>query len=223
MDSLSGDVENVVSNSRWCWREIQSGGNLVAIILNYVHCYFELIIVIVTFVSESFGASLRWSGPGREWGAGTRRNMHLTIEPCARTLIWKWRLRFHIKRISTVCSGNELNTDCWIRDSKGVLIRSKAHIAAQNVDLISIYSMLYESNLRNKIFSMSSIKYWLFFNRILNIFTTWSHLFFSIHKKVSTLPKRHWAMLYSASCSRLLCTGMNQLSVDGSVVGAREN
>lgn len=34
-------------------------GNLVAIILNYVHCYFELIIVIVTFVCASCGASLQ--------------------------------------------------------------------------------------------------------------------------------------------------------------------
>ena len=32
-------------------------GNLVAIILNYVHCYFELIIVIVTLVCASCGAA----------------------------------------------------------------------------------------------------------------------------------------------------------------------
>lgn len=34
-------------------------GNLGVIILNYVDCYFELIIVIVTFVCESCGAGLR--------------------------------------------------------------------------------------------------------------------------------------------------------------------
>lgn len=34
-------------------------GNLVAIMLNYAHCYFELIIVIVTFVCETCGASLQ--------------------------------------------------------------------------------------------------------------------------------------------------------------------
>lgn len=46
-------------------------GNLVAIILNYVHCYFELIIVIVTFVCVSCGAIVcNKQAYGRQWGAG---------------------------------------------------------------------------------------------------------------------------------------------------------
>lgn len=43
--------------------------NLVAIILNYVHCYFELIIVIVTLVCASCGAAAcNNRARGRQWG-----------------------------------------------------------------------------------------------------------------------------------------------------------
>ena len=45
-------------------------GNLVAIILNYVHCYFELIIVIVTFVCASCGAIVsNKQAYRRQWAA----------------------------------------------------------------------------------------------------------------------------------------------------------